>query len=101
MGVIFKHKKLKELYEKRNRPRKYGFENYIIEEFIQIVDDLNEINNLHDLYEHKSWHFKRFEKHYSIRVSLRYRIELQLTFSESNDIIGDVTILKFTYHYEK
>ena len=97
MKLKFRCEELELLYRDRNyRHRKMPYS--IQKSYAMKCDFLECAETLQDIYARTSFHFEKYQDHYSIRITQQWRIELDI------DKVWNVTILNIldaNNHYKK
>ena len=102
MEIAFKYKEERMLFETGQATgRLRGLQAQDIKRFIDAVNKLHFIETAYQLWhEHPAMRFKKYEDHYSVRVSGSYRLELDLIFEADSDSSPvHCLILNLSKHY--
>jgi len=66
---------------------------------VEIVDDMMDKSNVNQMYRRPSWNLQKYKDHFSIRISKKYRIELDIMFADKTKTLGTIAILESNAHY--
>ena len=55
--------------------------------------------DIHDLWNDPSLNFKKYEKHYSMRLTHKYRLEMEVKWMNDQKTIGEFHLFKISNHY--
>lgn len=97
------NKNLRELFT-TGKNRKYPLDDRVIEDFIWICSIIQAAKDIYDFQKQPSLHFKRLQgKHsgYSFRLGRKYRLEVEIEWSNEQNTEGLIRVLELTNHYEK
>ena len=77
-------------------------EKYVIKKYQKRIDTLAGVTRIEELFTLNSLNFEALESsgNYSIRIDYHYRLEFQVSNSESEPIITICLIMDITNHYE-
>lgn len=101
MKVEFLNAQLEKLYISGSS-KKYPLDNVVIRKFIAVVNKLNAATDIHDLWHMPSLNFERLQGYankYSARVTLQYRIEMEIEWENPERTIGLIGIVELSNHY--
>ena len=103
MEIRFDKEYLEELYNNgRTKNKKYRFQPQVVKKYQKRIDTLAGITRIEELFTLNSLNFEALESsgNYSIRIDYHYRLEFQVTNSETEPIITICLIMDITNHYE-
>ena len=103
MEIKFDKDYLKELYEQgRTKNKKYRFQPQVIKKYQKRIDTLAAVTRIEELFTLKSLNYEVLESsgNSSIRIDYHYRLEFQVSNSESEPIVTICLILDITNHYQ-
>ncbi|MES0488438.1 MAG: type II toxin-antitoxin system RelE/ParE family toxin [Leptospirales bacterium] len=98
MKVVFSNKKLEKLYE-TGSSSKYKVNQQIIESFFEAISILEAARDIHDLWKRPSLKFKKYKTWYSLRVTLKWRLEINIKWENQEKTIGQIQIKELSNHY--
>ena len=98
MDVYIVDKELKELYT-TGKSRKLRLRPEIINKFFATIQKIDAARDIHDLWADPSLNFKKFENHYSVRLSGKYRLEMDVKWMNSEKTIGEFYLFEISDHY--
>lgn len=101
MQVEFEDQNLLELYEKGSS-KKFNLEKDVLKKFFMRIQQLEAALNIHDLWKTASLNFERlkgFENRYSVRVTIKWRLEFRIDWIDESKTIGEIYILRLSKHY--
>ena len=103
MEIKFDKDYLKELYEQgRTKNKKYRFQPQVIKKYQKRIDTLAAVTRIEELFTLNSLNYELLESsgNSSIRIDYHYRLEFQVSNSESEPIVTICLILDITNHYQ-
>lgn len=101
MNFTFKNKELEKLYV-TGKSKKLKLPNDIIEKFFARIQQIEAANNIYDLWNDKGLNFEKMtntENSYSMRLKIKYRLEMDIDWSNEELTIGDFIITDISNHY--
>jgi len=102
MDFRFENKDLEKLYT-TGRSRKYRIPDDIIEKFFARIRQIESAYNIYDLWSDKGLNFEKMqgsESRWSMRLKLKYRLEMTIEWQDSGQTIGEFIITDITIHYQ-
>ena len=102
MEIKFDKEYLEELYEQgRTKSKKYRFQPQVIKKYQKRIDTLAGVTKIEELFTLNSLNFEALESsgNYSIRIDYHYRLEFQVSNSDSEPIVTICLITDITNHY--
>ena len=99
--VKFSNTKLLKLYE-TGSSGKYRLDKTVIKNFFQVVAILEAAKDIHDLWRQPSLHFERLQgrdNYYSVRLTLKWRLEMSIAWSDEKMTVGIISIEEISSHY--
>jgi proteic killer suppression protein len=103
MEIRFDKEYLEELYlNGKTKNKKYRFQPQVVKKYQKRIDTLAGVTRIEELFTLNSLNFEALESsgNYSIRIDYHYRLEFQVSNSESEPIITICLIMDITNHYE-
>ena len=103
MEIKFDKEYLEELYEQgRTKSKKYRFQPQVIKKYQKRIDTLASVTKIEELFTLNSLNFEALESsgNYSIRIDYHYRLEFQVSNSDSEPIVTICLITDITNHYQ-
>ena len=103
MEIKFDKEYLKELYDQgQTKNKKYRFQPQVIKKYQKRIDTLASVTRIEELFTLNSLNFETLEAsgNYSIRIDYHYRLEFQVSNSESEPIVTICLITDITNHYQ-
>lgn len=101
MEFIFKNKELEKLYT-TGKSKKFKLSNDIIDKFFARMQQIEAANTIYDLWNDKGLNFEKlqgYETRYSMRLKLKYRLEMQIEWKNDEKTIGNFIIVDISNHY--
>ena len=103
MKVKIENKHLIELYT-TGASRKYRVPANVAVEFVAAVGELQSAVTIYDMWkEHPKRKFERLKGQaisYSMRLTVKYRLELSVNWTDADNTIGDFTVEDVSNHYD-
>jgi toxin HigB-1 len=101
MEFTFKNKDLEKLYI-TGKSKKLKLPNDIIEKFFARIQQIEAANDIYDLWNDKGLNFEKLkgsENSYSMRLKIKYRLEMDIDWKNNELTIGDFIITDISNHY--
>ena len=101
MDFRFDNKDLEKLYTE-GKSRKYRLPEDIIDKFFARIRQIEAANDIHDLWNDKGLNFEKLQGHesrYSIRLKLKYRLEMIVEWQNNEKSVGEFIIIDISNHY--
>ena len=101
MNFTFANKELEKLYI-TGKSKKLKLPNDIVEKFFARMQQIEAANDLYDLWNDKGLKFEKMtntEYSYSMRLKLKYRLEMDIDWTNHELTIGDFIITDISNHY--
>ncbi|WP_445955460.1 type II toxin-antitoxin system RelE/ParE family toxin [Yeosuana sp.] len=101
MDFTFKNKELEKLYT-TGKSKKLKLPKDIIEKFFARVQQIEAANDIYDLWNDKGLNFEKLintENSYSMRLKIKYRLEMDIDWKNNELTIGDFIITNISNHY--
>jgi proteic killer suppression protein len=101
MNFTFKNKELEKLYI-TGKSKKLKLPNDIIEKFFARIQQIEAANDIYDLWNDKGLNFEKMtntENSYSMRLKIKYRLEMDIDWNNEELTIGDFIITEISNHY--
>ncbi len=101
MEVRFLNKEIANLYES-GKTRKNKLDKIVIHSFFEVIASLCAANNIYDLRKEPSLNFerlKKFKNRYSLRLTKKYRLEVEIEWEDNEKLKGIIGIDKISVHY--
>ncbi|MBP3835287.1 MAG: type II toxin-antitoxin system RelE/ParE family toxin [Prevotella sp.] len=105
MEIVFDKEYLRELfYEGKAKSKKYRFQPQVVRKYVQVVNILDAVEDVEDLYRYHSLHYEKLmgdkKGLESVRVDSRYRIEFKTSSHLSNKSVTICNIVELSNHYK-
>ncbi len=101
MDFTFRNKELEKLYI-TGKSKKLKLPNDIIEKFFARLQQIEAANDIYDLWNDKGLNFEKLtntENSYSMRLKIKYRLEMDIDWKNNELTIGDFIITDISNHY--
>ncbi len=98
LDICIVNKDLKELYTS-GKSRKLRLRPEIIDKFFAAIQKIDAARDIYDLWADPSLNFKKYEKHYSVRLSGKYRLEMEVKWMNPENTIGEFHLFEISNHY--
>lgn len=98
MDVYIDNKELEKLYE-TGKSKKLKLRPDIIDKFFATVQKIDNAKDIHDLWHDPSLNFEKYKKHYSMRLTGKYRLEMDVQWTNEEKTIGEFYLFAISNHY--
>lgn len=101
MNVYINDKELLKFYES-GRSKKLRLPENVIEKFFATIQKIESATSIHDFWENSGLKFEKlkgFKNRYSMRLNIKYRLEIEIMWINPEQTVGEFTILKISSHY--
>lgn len=101
MEFTFDNKELEKLYT-HGKSKKYRLPNDIIDKFFARLQQIEAANTIYDLWNDRGLNFEKLqgaENSYSMRLKIKYRLEMNVQWKNDEKTIGDFIIKDISNHY--
>ena len=101
MDFTFRNKELEKLYT-TGKSKKLKLPADIIEKFFARLQQIEASNDIYDLWKDKGLNFEKLtntENCYSMRLKIKYRLEMDIDWKNNELTIGDFIITDISTHY--
>lgn len=101
MNVHINDKELIRLYE-TGSSRKLRLPDDVIDKFFATIQKIESATSIHDFWHDKGLNFERlkgFPNRFSMRLTGRYRLEMEITWTNTEKTTGDFLIVAVSLHY--
>ena len=101
MNFTFRNKELEKLYV-TGKSKKLKLPNDITEKFFARLQQIEAAKDIYDLWNDKGLNFEKLtntENSYSMRLKIKYRLEMDIDWINNELTIGDFIITDISNHY--
>ncbi|MBK8884527.1 MAG: type II toxin-antitoxin system RelE/ParE family toxin [Bacteroidales bacterium] len=98
MNVYIDDKELENLYV-TGKSRKLKLRPEIIEKYFATIQKIDAARDIYDLWKDPSLNFEKYKKHYSMRLTGKYRLEMTINWMNENNTIGEFHLFAITNNY--
>ncbi len=101
MKIEFLNKDLLKLFT-TGKSKKYRLEQRIVRQFFEVVASIQAAKDIYDLWNEPSLKFEKLQGHdkrHSLRISHKYRLEVEIEWQNEEQTIGIVGIDEISNHY--
>lgn len=98
MDVYIDNKELEKLYE-TGKSKKLKLRPDIIDKYFAIIQKIDAAKDIFDLWRDPSLNFEKYKKHYSMRLTGKYRLEIEVKWLNEEKTIGDFYLFAISNHY--
>jgi len=98
LDVHINGKELEKLYES-GKSKKLKLRQDIIDKFFATVQKIDAAKNIYDLWNDPSLNFEKYKKHYSMRLTGKYRLEMEIKWMNEERTIGEFHLFAISSHY--
>lgn len=102
MEFEFNNKELEALYTS-GKSKKLKLSRDIIDKFFARIQQIEAAHSIYDLWNDKGLNFEKLQGHsnlYSMRLKLKYRLEMQIKWKNDEKTVGDFLLTDITNHYD-
>ncbi len=98
MDVYLDDKELERLYV-TGKSRKLKLRPEIIDKFFAAIQKIEAASDIYDLWNDPSLNFKKYKDHYSMRLSGKYRLLMNIKWMNRERTTGEFHIFEISNHY--
>jgi len=98
LNVHIDDKELENLYIS-GKSKKLKLKPNIIDKYFATIQKLEAAKDIHDLWKDPSLNFEKYKKHYSIRLTGKYRLEMLVKWMNDEQTIGEFHLFSISNHY--
>jgi plasmid maintenance system killer protein len=98
MNVYISDKDLKNLYL-TGTSKKLKLRKDIIDKFFASVQKISAARDIYDLWQDPALKFEKYKDHYSVRLSGKFRLEMNVEWEDNDKIRGDFYLFRISSHY--
>lgn len=101
MDVYLDNKELENLYTS-GKSRKLRLPESVIDKFFSTIQKIEAASTIQDLITDNGLRFEKLKattRHYSMRLSLKYRLEVEVVWINQNETIGKFYLKNISNHY--
>ena len=102
MEVLINRKELIKLFE-TGHSKKYKLPEIVIEKYVATILKIQSAKDIYDLWKDKSLNFEKLKgtaNTYSIRLTIQWRLEMEIEWENNDKKIGIITINEISKHYQ-
>lgn len=102
MEVLITRKELIKLYE-TGHSNKYKLPENVTDKYVATILKIQAAKDIYDLWKDKSLNFEKLKgttNNYSIRLTIQWRLEMEIEWEDNNKTIGIITITEISKHYQ-
>lgn len=71
----------------------------IVDKFFSTIQKIDAAVSIHDLWRDPSLNFEKYKKYYSMRLSGKYRLEMEIEWINEEKTIGKFFLIRISNHY--
>ncbi len=98
MDVYIDNKELEKLYES-GKSKKLKLLQDIIDKYFATIQKIDAAKDIYDLWNDPSLKFEKYKKHYSMRLTGKYRLEMEVKWMNKEKTIGEFHLFDISNHY--
>jgi proteic killer suppression protein len=101
LNVHINNRELIKLYE-TGSSKKLKLPENVIEKYLATVQKIESATTFHDFWHDTGLNFKKlkgFKNRYSMRLTGKYRLEMEITWKNPEQTIGEFIIVEISSHY--
>jgi len=72
----------------------------IIDKYFATIQKIDAAKDIYDLWNDPSLNFEKYKKHYSVRLTGKYRLEMEVKWMNEEKTIGEFHLFAISNHYE-
>jgi len=103
LDVYIDDKELEKLYT-TGRSKKLKLPDQVVEKFFALVQKIDSAVSIYDFWQDSGLNFKKLEgknkNRYSMRLSGKYRLEMDITWENEEKTIGIFSLITISNHYK-
>lgn len=99
MNVYIDDKELEKLYV-TGKSRKLKLRPDIIDKYFATIQKIDAAKDIYDLWKDPSLNLEKYKKHYSMRLTGKYRLEMNINWMNEENTIGEFHLFAITNHYK-
>lgn len=98
MDVFIEDRELEKLYV-TGKSRKLKLRKGIIDKYFATIQKIASAKDIYDLWNDPSLNFKKYKKHYSVRLTGKYRLEMNVYWLNEEKTVGEFHLKEISNHY--
>jgi toxin HigB-1 len=98
LDVHIDDKELEKLYE-TGKSKKLKLRQDIIDNYFATIQKIGAAKDIYDLWNDPSLNFEKYKKHYSMRLTGKYRLETEVKWMNEEKTIGEFHLFAISNHY--
>jgi toxin HigB-1 len=101
LNVHLNDKELIKLYE-TGSSKKLKLPDIVIDKFFATIQKIESATNIHDFWNNSGLRFEKlkgYTNRYSMRLTGKYRLEMEIEWKNTENTIGEFIILEISNHY--
>jgi toxin HigB-1 len=101
LNVYIDNKDLEKLYT-TGFSKKLKLPDQVIDKFFATIQKIESAINIYDLWQDKGLNFEKlkgYKNKYSMRLSGKYRLEMEIKWQNIDETIGDFILITISNHY--
>ena len=81
------------------KSKKLKLQEKVIEKFFATIQKIEAAKDIYDLWNDPALNFEKYKQHYSIRLSIKYRLEMEVKWLDDKNTIGEFHLFEISKHY--
>ena len=101
MNVYIDDKELLKLYES-GRSKKLRLPETVIDKYFATIQKIESATSIHDFWKDSRLIFEKlrgFKNRYSMRLTIKYRLEMEIEWENTENTIGEFILIEISLHY--
>ena len=98
MDVYINDKEIEKLYV-TGKSKKLKLRPEIIDKFFATIQKIDSAKDIYDLWNDPALNFEKYKKHYSVRLSNKYRLEMEVKWLNEDKTVGEFSLFTISNHY--
>jgi len=102
MKFKFSNKELEVLYT-TGKSKKNKIPSNVVDKFFARLQQIEAAHTIYDLWNDKGLNFEKLQglpNTYSMRLTIKYRLEMQINWENNEETVGEFTITHLSNHYQ-
>jgi len=98
LEVHIDDKELEKLYVS-GKSKKLKLSANVVNKYFAAIEYIDAAHNIYDLWNNPSLNFEKYKQHYSIRLTRKFRLEMEINWTNQDKTIGEFHLFAISNHY--